>query len=394
MWSKVPLGDVAVVSWGDTSTTKAAYTPDGFPAFSASGLDGLLPHADHSEQGVVLSAIGAQCGKTWLTPSEWSCIKNTMWFRARDDCAVTPFLYYATADPAMWPRRGAAQPFVSLRDAREMEVFLPPLAIQRKIVAILSAYDDLIENNNRRIKLLEEMAQRIYREWFVEFRYPGHEAVPLLDSELGPIPKGWPVARLSELTTTQYGYTESAVSDPVGPHFLRGMDINKTSFVDWATVPYCPIDDSDHAKYHLEPGDVVIIRMADPGKVGIVETEIDAVFASYLIRVRPRDASLAPYFLFYLLASARYQDFVSGASTGTTRKSLSAPLITSFAIARPPAAVQAAFVDAVAPLRRLLNTLVLTNAALRSARDVLLPRLISGEIEVTDLDIAVPNMAA
>ena len=62
---------------------------------------------------------------------------------------------------------------------------------QRKIAAVLSAYDDLIENNNRRIKLLEEMAQRIYREWFVDFRYPGHEDVPLVDSELGPIPKGW-----------------------------------------------------------------------------------------------------------------------------------------------------------------------------------------------------------
>ncbi len=68
---------------------------------------------------------------------------------------------------------------------------LPPLATQRKIAAILSAYDDLIENNTRRIEILEEMAQRIYREWFVHFRFPGHEDVPLVDSELGPIPEGW-----------------------------------------------------------------------------------------------------------------------------------------------------------------------------------------------------------
>ena len=84
-------------------------------------------------------------------------------------------------------RRTAHQPVDSFSS---YQIPLPPLPTQRKIAAILSAYDDLIENNNRRIKLLEEMAQRIYREWFVDFRYPGHEDVPLVDSELGPIPDG------------------------------------------------------------------------------------------------------------------------------------------------------------------------------------------------------------
>ena len=77
------------------------------------------------------------------------------------------------------------------KSLQELTLPVPSLPSQRKIAAILSAYDDLIENNNRRIKLLEEMAQRIYREWFVDFRYPGHEEVPLVDSELGPIPEGW-----------------------------------------------------------------------------------------------------------------------------------------------------------------------------------------------------------
>src|ERR1019366_1780255 len=74
-----------------------------------------------------------------------------------------------------------------------------PLLAQRKIASILSAYDELIENNTRRIKLLEEMAQRIYREWFVDFRYPGHEGVPLVDSELGPIPERWHAGTLGDL---------------------------------------------------------------------------------------------------------------------------------------------------------------------------------------------------
>ena len=87
-----------------------------------------------------------------------------------------------------------------LSACRNSQAAPPAAQTQRKIAAILSAYDDLIENNNRRIKLLEEMAQRIYREWFVDFRYPGHESVPLVESELGPIPEGWKVAALSSLT--------------------------------------------------------------------------------------------------------------------------------------------------------------------------------------------------
>ena len=87
---------------------------------------------------------------------------------------------------------------------------LPPLCTQRKIAAVLSTYDDLIENNTRRIKVLEEMAQRLYREWFVDFRYRGHQDFRTAESELGPIPEKWSVARLSELVTTQYGFTASA----------------------------------------------------------------------------------------------------------------------------------------------------------------------------------------
>src|SRR5438046_4266282 len=82
---------------------------------------------------------------------------------------------------------------------------LPPLPTQRHIASILSAYDDLIENNTRRIKILEEMAQMIYREWFVNFRFPGHENVRMVDSELGPIPEGWDATTVGNVLTLEYG---------------------------------------------------------------------------------------------------------------------------------------------------------------------------------------------
>jgi type I restriction enzyme S subunit len=270
----------------------------------------------------------------------------------------------------------------------EQHIDLPSMEFQRCIGQVLADFDELIENNSRRIEILEEMAQAIYREWFVEFRYPGHEGVPLVDSELGPIPEGWAVRSLQDFVTTQYGYTESAVREPVGPKFLRGMDINKTSFIEWSEVPFCPIDEAGLQKFRLEKGDILVIRMADPGKVGMVERDIDAVFASYLVRLRPVNVELTkPYFLFFSLLGDRYQGFVGGASSGTTRQSISAKAMTEFSIPLPTVEVQTAFEEVVIPIRELMSSLVEANRNLRETRDLLLPKLISGEIDVSELDI-------
>ncbi len=193
------MGGVCQIKWGDTSKTKASYVESGFPAYSASGSDGFLPYFDHEGPGIVLSAIGAQCGKTWFADGRWSCIKNTIYLKAKPEFADTRYLYYQTKLPDIWPIRGAAQPFISQTDARGIEINLPDLPTQRKIAGILSAYDDLIDNNLRRIKILEQMAQSLYREWFVHFRFPGHESATFKDSELGRIPEGWEVRTIEEL---------------------------------------------------------------------------------------------------------------------------------------------------------------------------------------------------
>jgi len=160
------------------------------------------------------------------------------------------------------------------------------------------------------------------------------------------------------------------------------MDINKTSFIDWSEVPYCPITPEDHEAYRLRVGDVVVIRMADPGKVVIVEQEVDAVFASYLIRVAPKDSRLSPYFLFYLMESAEYYAYITGASTGTTRKSASAGVIADYQFVLPPQRLVEQFERHVIEIRSLLTTLLKQTVNLRRTRDLLLPKLISGELPV------------
>ena len=287
---------------------------------------------------------------------------------------------------------GVAIPIVKKSTFANLEVCVPPLPTQRKIAAILSIYDDLIENNTRRINILEDMAQTLYQEWFVHFRFPGHEHAPMVESPLGPIPHGWEIKRLADLVETQYGYTESATEDEIGPKFVRGKDINKASYMNWKTVPFCSIESEKHAKYKLNVGDILVIRMADPGKVAIIEKEIDAVFASYLIRLKLQSNLLSPYYLFYSLSDERYQSYIYGVSTGTTRKSASAGVITGFDLVVPTEEVRNRFEEVIVSLRKTLNNLLEKNANLRQTRDLLLPKLISGEIDVSELDVETNDM--
>ena len=220
----------------------------------------------------------------------------------------------------------------------------------------------------------------LYREWFVRLRFPGHEHTRITNG----VPEGWENIYLGDVCDTQYGYTETAgdTDVPVGPKFLRGTDINKSPFIDWSTVPYCPIDEILQRKYQLRVGDIVIIRMADPGKVAIIERDIDAVFASYLIRLIPTDPKLIPYYLYYVLTDDAYQGFVSGVSTGSTRKTASAPLLVDYHLLLPPQGLLQEFEDSVKLLRQQITTLLIQNEKARVARDLLLPRLMSGEIAV------------
>src|SRR5262249_54134951 len=130
---------------------------------------------------------------------------------------------------------------------------LPPRPAQRKIAAILSAYDELIENNRRRIKLLEEMAQRIYREWFVDFRYPGNENVPLLDTALGRLPAGWEWKRLRNLAVELRIAVQPSSVDPGIPYVgLEHMPERSISLTSWSSA-----SEAGSQKFKFQRGDIL-----------------------------------------------------------------------------------------------------------------------------------------
>ncbi len=313
-------------------------------------------------------------------------------YRADEVCVDRNFLLAAMRGPDVQNQiralgSGATVEHMRVPDCGELRIATPPLEYQRRIGAVMSAFDELIALNDRRIELLEDLAHSLYREWFVRYRFPGWEASPVTTSALGSIPAGWGVGQLSEFVATQYGFTASASKEAIGPKFLRGMDVNKRSFTDWSAVPYCYTTEVERERFSVNVGDVFVVRMADPGKVGIVERPVNAVFASYLVRLRSTDARLQPQHLAHMLRDGPYQAWVTGSSTGTTRKSVSAAVMTEPLVAVPPLAVANRFQQECGTLRGALTALVEQNASLVRTRDLLLPRLVTGRLELSDVDL-------
>ncbi|MEA2218544.1 MAG: type restriction enzyme subunit, partial [Solirubrobacteraceae bacterium] len=313
-------------------------------------------------------------------------------FKGNDPRFISYLLKTVTFDGST----ASAVPGVNRNHLHRLAVARPPLRTQRRIVSVLAALDQLVEINERRIDLLEDVARSLYDEWLVRFRFPGHEGVRFVESEIGLVPEGWELRRLGDLVTTQYGLTASAVDGDVGPRFLRGMDINKRSYIDWSAVPRCDASQDDVSRFQLQVGDICVIRMADPGKVGIVEASIDAVFASYLVRIRSNDSRLPPYLLFHYLDSEEYQSWVSGSSTGSTRKSASAAVLVEPRIVVPPAEIASMFEARATSLRRCLAGLVEACALIAATRELLLPRLVTGRLDISDIDLGdlLPDDAA
>ncbi|HWP30895.1 MAG TPA: restriction endonuclease subunit S [Fimbriimonadales bacterium] len=405
-WRRRRLGEVADVNWGDTTTTKASYTEVGFPAFSASGPDGYLPYANFNRTGIVLSAIGADCGKTWLAKGKWSCIKNTIRFWATDPDVDTEFLYWLTRDPSFWPKRGSAQPFISQGDARAVEIAYPPLPEQRAIAHILGTLDDKIELNRRMSETLEAMARALFKSWFVDFdpvrakmegRWRKGESLPglpahlydlfpdqLVDSELGEIPEGWRVASLPDLIEIN------------PPRPLRKGEI--APYLDMANMPtrgHAPdevVDRSFGSGMRFINGDTLVARITpclENGKTAFVDFLRDGQVgwgSTEYIVLCPKPP-LPEEFAYCLARSDAFREFAIQSMTGTSgRQRVQADSLEHFRLPRVPAPLAEAFGRAIKPLFVRSSAAVRESRTLAALRDALLPKLIRGEIRVKDAE--------
>jgi len=267
----------------------------------------------------------------------------------------------------------------------------PSLATQRRIAGILSAYDDLIENNERRIAILEDMARRIFREWFVDFRFPGNEAAPMVDTEGGSLPQGWRWQSLgmvcrqgdgiqtgpfgSQLHQSDY----SAQGVPVVmPKQLIGLRVIET---DIARIPESLADLL--GRHRMQRGDIVYGRRGDIGRRAFIAEREDGWFCGTgCLRLRPDLGKVAPRFLFDALALARTDGEIKGRAQGATMPNLSAGVMASVPVMVPSLDLQQQYAQLADIFAQAAATHKNSNAKLAASRDLLLPRLISGALSV------------
>lgn len=316
-------------------------------------------------------------------------------YRADEAVADNRFLAYALLSP--WVQAeirslgsGATVEHMRVPDCERIRVPAPPASIQKKIGAALGVIDDLIENNRRRIEILEEMARLIYREWFVHFRFPSHEDAELVNSELGPIPEGWDVAPASLV----FGINPRERVDKAAEHkFITMVDLSESSMVCWPSELKAG---NSGAKFRN--GDTLFARITpclENGKTGFVacldEGEVARGSTEFIVL---RGAKVGPEFTYLTAREERFRQNAIKSMTGASgRQRVRNECFDSHLLAFPAPQVEEAFRDVVGPMFELVFSLARQNTVLGEARDLLLPRLISGELDVSDLDLDLEPVA-
>jgi type I restriction enzyme S subunit len=358
-----------------------------------------VPHA-----GDVLVSIIGTLGEPYVVKAgdEFGLSSSVAILRPDLNKVLSQYLYYWLKAPRFQDavfgiKGGVAQSYLSLGMIKSLPVVLPSLSAQRKIADILSAYDDLIENNNRRIRLLEEMAERIYREWFADFRYPGHENIPLVDSKLGPIPKGWKVVPLAAVCgRITDGAHQSPATTPVGKPMASVKDMTPRR-LSLDTCRRIGLEDYvGLVRQDCQPrlGDVLIAKDGSYLKhVFVVRREEEVVILSSIALLRPNSA-IQPDILSLYLHQPEAKDRLKGFVSGVALPRIVLKDFRIFSVVLPSDALQRDFVTRVDPLLQMAFALDDANISLRATRDLLLRPLLSGEIDVSALNIEVSKEVA
>jgi type I restriction enzyme S subunit len=276
---------------------------------------------------------------------------------------------------------GATVPRLYKEDILEFELLCPPLPTQRKIAAVLSAYDALVENNTRRIAVLEEMARLLYQEWFVRFRFPGHEDVAMVDSELGP--EGWEVKPLGEIAEQIRRNVEPDEVDPATPYIGLGhMPRRSLALSDWGRA-----DEAKSTKLMFQRGEILFGKIRPYfHKVGVAP--VDGVSSTDVIVIVPKSDE----HFSLVLACVSSDEFVSHAtqtSQGTKMPRADWNVLVEYPMYIPPEPILSRFSELVGAIVDHIQNAILRNRTLRRTRDLLLPRLVSGQVDVSELEIDV-----
>ena len=308
----IKLGDYTDLTWGDTNTTKNSYVTEGYLAYSASGPDGKLDHYDYDCEGIVLSAIGADCGKTWFASGKWSCIKNTIRFWSTFDDLDNRFLYFATREKDFWPRRGGAQPFIPQGDARNCSIPLPPICLQRKFVEIAEQADksEFVGCKSQFIEMFGNPVTN-YKKW-----------------ETQPIQEIAPEKPSNDLQEGNVWLLNLDMIEPNTGHIIEKVYVDSKEL-----LSVSPFDEGNVLFSKLRP---YLNKVVIPNGKGYATTE--------LLPLRPNGKKLNRTFFSYLLRSDEFVTYANSIATGTKMPRMPLTSLRKFECILPPMEQQQQFV--------------------------------------------------
>lgn len=299
-----------------------------------------------------------RCAFASETEAGWLCGTGCLRVTIDTDKANPKFVFYQLqkADTSGWVEKhavGATMLNLNTSILSSVPIDLPSHDEQNHIVGVLSAYDDLIENNQKQIKLLEEAAQRLYKEWFIDLRFPGHETTPIVDG----VPEKWEIAAVTDLLEIKYGKDHKALANGDIPVYGSGGIMRKVNKV-------------------LYSGESVLIpRKGSLNNILIVRGDfwtIDTMFYSI-----PKRSNVAKYVYLFLSEVDMYAMNIGAAVPSMTTK-----ILNGMKILVPTETILETFESTVGSYFDMINTLKRQNDCLIEMRDLLLPKLMSGEIEV------------
>ena len=349
-----------------------------YPVIGGNGLRGYTDTYNFDGECAVIGRQGAYCGNVQFFSGKGYMTEHAV-VTQPNSANNAKYLTYKLSGLSLGRFSGqAAQPGLSVTKLARLRIEMPPKWYQDRVAGILSAYDNLIEVNNKRIKVLEQIAENLYKEWFVRFRFPGHEKA---DFENG-IPKGWRRGRISEFYTTSSGGTPSRELDE---YYVDGT----IPWIKTGELQDCLLIDTEEritevavkkssAKFF--PKDSVLMAMYGVNIGMLAYSTMDATCNQACCVFRDKGNISTKHYLFQCLKSIR--DYLLLISFGAAQQNLSQDLIKRVRIVMPDEETVIRFEQKIEPLYNEIKHLLKANARLIRQRDLLLPRLMSGKLEV------------
>ncbi len=360
-WRECTLGDVLTLQRG-FDITKAAQIEGSVPVVSSSGINSFHDRPMVEAPGVVIGRKGSLGTCFFLDRAFWPH-DTTLWvkdFKGNDP----KYCYYLLRGMDLAKHDvGAANPTLNRNHVHLLRVLVPDLDAQRRIASILGAYDDLIEVNRRRITLLEEMARGLFEEWFVRFRFPGHEEVAILDTPDGPLPEGWTRDSLESFLILQRGFD-----------LPKGRRVNGDIPVFSASGLH-----GGHNEHRVSGPGIVTGRSGTIGQVHLIMENFWPLNTTLYVREFKR---AGPAYAMLLLQHMDLSKYSGGAAVPTLNRNH----IHNISLPAAPQALIDKFESFAFTNFKSIRTMQKQNDHLAASRDLLLPRLISGQLSLTQAE--------